>query len=185
LAVAKQSEAISLVEIAAEVPGRIHQVLEPHVSGTPDRVALIEEGTSWTYGELDRSVADIAAALRSLGIRAGDRMIIVSENCIALVALLLAASRIDAWAIVANPRLSPRELDLIRDHSGARRMFLTVAVSKEAEAHAQRYGAGIGPLGPLKEVGVSALNEATDAEAVEKDPAKQVAVREPRVRPKA
>jgi len=50
-------------------------------------------------------------------------MIIVSENCIALAALLLAASRIDAWAIVANPRLSPRELDLIRDHSGARRMF--------------------------------------------------------------
>ena len=53
-------------------------------------------------------------------------MIIVSENCIALAALLLAASRIDAWAIVANPRLSPRELDQIRDHSGARRMFFTV-----------------------------------------------------------
>ncbi len=30
---------------------------------------------------------------KSLGIRAGDRMIIVSENCIALAALLLAASR--------------------------------------------------------------------------------------------
>ena len=113
---AKQSDAISLVEIAAEIPGRIHQVLEPHVSSTPDNVALIEEGTSWTYRELDRSITDIAAALKSLGIRAGDRMIIVSENCIALAALLLAASRIDAWAIVANPRLSPRELDLIRDH---------------------------------------------------------------------
>jgi long-chain acyl-CoA synthetase len=85
-------------------------------------------------------------------------------------------SRIDAWAIVANPRLSPRELDLIRDHSGARRMFLTAAVSKEAEAHAQRYGAEVGPLGPLGAVAVSALNEATEAEPVEKDPAKQVAV---------
>ena len=94
---AKQSEAISLAEIAAEIPGRIHQVLEPHVSSTPDRVALIEEGASWTYRELDRSVTDIAAALKSLGVRAGDRMIIVSENCIALAALLLAASRIDGW----------------------------------------------------------------------------------------
>ena len=74
-------------------------------------------------------------------------MIIVSENCIALAALLLAASRIDAWAIVANPRLSPRELDQNRDHSGARRMFLTVGVSKEAEAHAQRYGAEVGRSG--------------------------------------
>ena len=173
---AKQSEATSLVEIAAEIPGRIHQVLDPHVSGAPDRVALIEEGASWTFRELDRSVADIAAALKSLGIRAGDRMIIVSENCIALAALLLAASRIDAWAIVANPRLSPRELDQIRDHSGARRMFLTVEVSKEAAAHAERYGAEIVPFGPLKTVGVSALNEAAAAEPVERDPARQVAV---------
>ena len=78
------------------------------------------------YRELDRAVTEIAADLGSLGIRAGDRMIIVSENCIALAALLLAASRIDAWAIVANPRLSPRELDQIRDHSGARRMLFTV-----------------------------------------------------------
>ena len=173
---AQQSEAISLAEIVAEIPPRIHQILDPLVSSTPDGIALIEEGTSWTYRELDRAVTDIAAALKSLGIRAGDRMIIVSENCIALAALLLAASRIDAWAIVANPRLSPRELDQIRDHSGARRMFLTVEVSKEAAAHAQRYGAEIGPLGPLKAIGVSALNEATDAEPVEKDPAKQVAV---------
>jgi long-chain acyl-CoA synthetase len=88
LAVAKQSEAISLVEIAAESPRRIHQVLE-----APDRVALVEAKASWTYLELDRSVA----ALKSLGVRAGDRMIIVSENCIALAALLLAASRINGW----------------------------------------------------------------------------------------
>ena len=88
------------------------------------------------YRELDHAVTEIAAALQSLGIRAGDRMMIVSENCIALAGLLLAASRIDAWAIVVNPRLSPRELDQIRDHSGARRMFFTAGVSKEAAAHA-------------------------------------------------
>ena len=173
---AKQSEAISLVEITAEIPRRIHQVIDSHVSTTPDRVALVEEGTSWTYRELDRSVTDIAAALKSLGVKAGDRMIIVSENCIALAALLLAASRIDAWAIVANPRLVPRELDQIRDHSGARRMFFTPKVSREAAAHVERYGADIRPLGPFKAIGVGALNEATAAESVEKDPAKQVAV---------
>ena len=114
--------------------------------------------------------------LESLGIRAGDRMMIVSENCIALAALLLAASRIEAWAIVANPRLSPRELDQIRDHSGARRMFFTPDVSREAAAHAQRCSAETRQFGPLKAIGVSALNEGAVAEAVENDPAKQVAV---------
>ena len=60
---------------------------------------------------------------------------IASENCAAVGAFVLAASKLDAWAIVANPRLSPRELDLIYDHSGARRLFFTTAVSKEAADH--------------------------------------------------
>ena len=173
---AKLSEALDLSEITARLPGRIHQVADRHVAASPHRTALIEDGASWSYRELDRSVADIAAGLKSLGVRAGDRMVIVSENCIALAALLLAASRIDAWAIVANPRLSARELDQIRDHSGARRMFFSSEVSKEAAAHAQRYGAEIWRLGASMAVDVSPLNEATVAEPVEKDPTKQVAV---------
>jgi long-chain acyl-CoA synthetase len=174
--VTNPSEAIDLAEIVTGLPSRMHQVADGHVVESPDRVALIEDGCSWTYRELDRSVTEIAAILASLGVRSGDRMIIVSENCIALAALLLAASRIDAWAIVANPRLSVRELDLIRDHSGARRMYFTAAVSKEAAAHASRCDAEARQLGPLKEIGVSALNESTTAEPVETDPAQQVAV---------
>jgi acyl-CoA synthetase (AMP-forming)/AMP-acid ligase II len=103
-------------------------------------------------------------------------MIIVSENSIALAALLLAASRLDAWAIVANPRLSARELDQIHDHSGARRMFFTSAISKEAAAHALRYGAESRRMGPLPEIAVGPLNESAAVEPVEADPAKQVAV---------
>ena len=170
------SQAIDIDEIAAGLPRRIHEVTAQWVAETPDQVALVEDGASWTYRELDRRVTEVAADLGSLGIRAGDRMIIVSENCIALAALLLAASRIDAWAIVANPRLSPRELDQIRDHSGARRMFFTPEVSREAAAHGERHGAEIRQLGPLKVIGVGPLNEATVAEPAENDPAKQVAV---------
>jgi len=105
------SEALDLSEIPAGLPGRIHEVADRHIAASPHRTALIENGASWTYKELDRAVVDVAAGLKSLGVRAGDRMVIVSENCIALAALLLAVSRIDAWAIVANPRLSARELD--------------------------------------------------------------------------
>ena len=123
------------------LPSRIHEVMDRHVAATPDRVALIDDGAALTYRELDRAVNGTADALRTLGIRAGDRVMIVSENCIALACLLIAAFRLDAWAIVANPRLSPRELDQIRDHSGARRAFFTADVSQEAAAHALRYGA--------------------------------------------
>ena len=173
---AKLSKATDLAEIAAGLPSRIHQIADEHVLNSPDRVALIEDGASWTYRELDRSVTEIAAALRNLGVRAGDRIIIVSENCIALAALLLAASRLDAWAIVANPRLSGPELDRIRYHSAERRMFFTSGVSKEAAAHASRYGAENGSLGPLNAIGLGALSENSIAELAETDAAKQVAV---------
>jgi acyl-CoA synthetase (AMP-forming)/AMP-acid ligase II len=105
--VAEVSQAIGADEIAASLPRRLHAVVERHVAETPDHVALAEDGTAWSYRDLDRHVRDIARELSSFGVRAGDRMMVVSENCIALAGLLLAASRLDAWAIVANPRLFP------------------------------------------------------------------------------
>ena len=107
---AEVSEAINLDAIAVGLPRRIHEVTAIQVAKAPDRIALVENGESWSYRDLEQRVTEIATVLSSLGIRAGDRMIIVSENCIALAALLLAASRLDAWAIVANPRLSARDL---------------------------------------------------------------------------
>jgi long-chain acyl-CoA synthetase len=174
--VAEVSEAIEIDEIAAVLPRRMHAVMDRFVQETPDHTALVEDGDAWSYRELDKHVQEVARQLASLGVRAGDRMMIVSENCIALVALLFAASRLDAWAIVANPRLSAREIDQIRDHSGARRLFFTTSVSKEAAAQAARLNAEIRNISPLREIGVSGLNLATLAEPVEDDAAKQVAV---------
>ncbi|WLB92945.1 AMP-binding protein [Bradyrhizobium japonicum USDA 135] len=174
--VAKLSETISLDEIIVDLPRRIHDAPARQVAKAPDRIALVEDGAFWTYGELNQRVTETATVLSSLGIRPGDRMIIVSENCIALAALLLAASKLDAWAIVANPRLSARELDQIRGHSGARRMLFTSGISKEAAAHAARYGAERRQVGPLAEIGVGPLNESAAVEPVVADSAKQVAV---------
>ena len=170
------SVVIDIDKTAAALPRRIHDVAVDHVDNTPDQIALIEDGATWTYRDLHGRVAEIAAVLSSLGVRAGDRMMIVSENCIALAGLLLAASRLDAWAIVANPRLSGRELDQICDHSGARRVFFTSSVSKEAAAHASRHRAEDRQVGPLQGIGVGPLNESATVEPVEADPAKQVAV---------
>jgi len=176
LLTSEQAEGKVAASILESLPNRIHEVFDRHVAATPDSVALTEDGETLTYRQLDRAVSGTTGGLQELGIRAGDRVMIVSENCISLACLLFAASRLDAWAIVANPRLSPRELDQIRDHSGARRVFFTADASEEAAAHAARSGAGIQHVGPLYGIGVSALNGDTVAEPVEADGAKQVAV---------
>lgn len=168
-----QQDAAAILDV---LPSRIHQVMDPFVKATPDRTALIDDDESLTYRGLDRAVGETADGLRGLGIRAGDRMMIVSENSLPLAGLLLAASRLDAWAIVANPRLAPRELDQIREHSGARRMFFTAKVSEEAAAHAVRYDAAERQVGPFRGIGVTAMNLATLPEPVEADGRNQVAV---------
>lgn len=173
---AKPAEAIDIAEILASLPRRIDDVVDQYAETTPDHPALVEDAMTWSYRELRHAVGQIATALDSIGIRPGDRLMIVSENCIALAALLLAASRIDAWAIVVNPRLSAREFDQIRDHSGARRVLFTAGVSKEAAGHAARHEAAVGRIGPLVDIGIGALNEATIAEPVEASRDRQVAV---------
>src|SRR5262249_32715262 len=103
-----------------------------------------------------------------------DRVMISSENSVMLGALLFAASKLDAWGIAVNPRLSTRELDLIVEHSGARRLFLNSRLSKEAAAHADRLDAQTGSVGPFT-VAMGRLNETVQPEPVVADRAKQVA----------
>jgi acyl-CoA synthetase (AMP-forming)/AMP-acid ligase II len=120
-------------------------------------------------------VAGTAVTLADYGVRPGDRVMIVSENSLALVAILLAASELDAWSVVVNPRLSEREIDLIRDHSGARRVFYTIEVSNNARQHANRHGAAIVALDALGTLGIGLLNEQTLPEPVETDRWRRVA----------
>ena len=75
---AELSGTINLDEIAVGLPSRIHEVTARQVPKSPDRIALVEDGASWSYRDLDQRVSEIAAVLSTLDIRAGDRMLIVS-----------------------------------------------------------------------------------------------------------
>src|SRR5215831_13714479 len=162
-------------KILAELPERISDVIKPGARYSPDHAALEQGNLTWTYAELAAVVADAALILKHYDIRPGDRVMIVSENSLALVALILATSEIDAWSVVVNPRLSAREVDLIREHSGARRVFYAVEVSDAARQHAERHVADIAVLRALGTLGVGQLNRETAPEPVETDRSRQVA----------
>ena len=158
------------------LPSRLHTIYEAPTAANPLHPAFVENGITWSYKDFASSVDAVAARLVALGIRPGDRVMIVSENSVAASAFVLAASKIDAWAIVTNPRLSPRELDQIHTHSGARRRFFMCSISPEAATHADRCGAASAPVGPYQDIGVGALNESASVEPVHADGSKQVAV---------
>src|SRR5690606_22897015 len=107
-------------ERLAALPQRLHEVILPWLESRPDALALQDERRSLTYAGFDEATRKAAEHLAAQGLRAGDRLLIVAENCVALPILFFAASRLDAWACVVNARLSGAELDAIHRHSGAR-----------------------------------------------------------------
>jgi acyl-CoA synthetase (AMP-forming)/AMP-acid ligase II len=127
--------------LLAALPARISAIARDGAARAPDAPALHEDGRLWTYAQLGAEVDAHAALLRQLGVRAGDRVMVVGENCVAQVALIFAAAELDAWIVNVNARLSAAELANIRQHSGARRVLYTVATSPEARQHALRDGA--------------------------------------------
>lgn len=154
---------------------RIHQVIEPWVRLQPGKVALQDRRGQLTYGELAGAIRELKARLQALGIRPGDRVLMVGENCVALGVLVLAAAALDAWAVVVNARLSAREIDNFVEHSGARRVFYTDGISSEALAHATRHGAVSESLPVIGNLSIGPLNASAIAEPTSADPKAQVA----------
>jgi long-chain acyl-CoA synthetase len=157
------------------LPARISDVVKPWAERSPDRPALVEAAGTWTYRQLASVIADTQAWLQESGVRSGDRVMIVCENCRAFVAILLAVAGLDAWPVLVNAHLSAREIDEIRDHCGARRVLYTTSVPPHASAHAKRHGAVIEEVAGLGPIGIGSLNETVKPEPVEKSGAHQVA----------
>jgi long-chain acyl-CoA synthetase len=162
-------------EILQSFPARISEVLTPWAERLPDHPALVESSGSWTYRQLAGVVVDTQRWLVASGVRPGDRVLIVCENCRAFVAVLLAAAAMDAWPVLVNAKLSAGEIDAVREHSGARRVIYTTSVSAHAADHARRHNAVIVEPAGIGCIGLGPLNESATPEPVDADPANRVA----------
>jgi acyl-CoA synthetase (AMP-forming)/AMP-acid ligase II len=128
---------------------------------SPDAVAIWQDDAPITYAALQRAVQTAANLLRQQGVDVGDRVMIVSENCVAQIAMMFAATSLGAWPMVVNARLSAREVDALRALASPRVTVFTTSASTEAVAHASR----------LDAVPVQAPEPLLQAFAVRVDPA--------------
>lgn len=164
-----------LSENSAVLSARISDVVKPWAAQSPDRPVLVEASGSWTYRQLASAMSDTQSWLSELGVRPGDRVMIVGENCRAFVTILLAAAGMDAWPVLVNAHLSPREIDELRNHCGARRVLYTTSVSPNATDHAKRDGAVVEDRDGFGSVGVGPLNENVLPEPLDANVADRVA----------
>ena len=180
MTMAAELELADVAHMLTALPRRIHDIVTLNVTRNPQAEALREGECTWTYAELAIATDAVASRLSNAGVRAGDRVMLVGENCAALVALIFGVSRLDAWATMVNARLSAREIDVIRNHCRPRRTIYLAEVSPDAAAHARRHEAAEGSaerfaVGSMGEVLFGALDGSCQPEAVADAAAEQVA----------
>ena len=92
-----------------------------------DATALqAEDGTTWTFREVDEQVTRVARALLASGIEPGDRVGIWAPNVAAWVHASLGVHAVGATLVPLNTRYRGREAGYILDRSGAR-LLLTIS----------------------------------------------------------
>jgi len=96
----------------------------------PDRSAVSDDRSSWTYRELAERAARLASGLRGQGLVPGDRVLLSLENCGEFVELLFGCWAAGLCAVPTNARLHPREVEFIAENSGARLMVATPALAE-------------------------------------------------------
>jgi long-chain acyl-CoA synthetase len=165
----------SATDLLANLPERLCDAIAPWLEHSPDHAALVEASGTWTYGQLAAAVLDTKRWLRDSGVRPGDRVMIICENCRAFVAILLALAFLDAWPVLVNARLSAREVDEICDHCGARIVIFTTGVSPQAREHARRHGAVAQEIAGLQGIAVGPLNANVEPESVDAEASQRVA----------
>lgn len=153
---------------------RIHHLATRHAGSLHDRAALTTDEGTRTYGELCNAIALLATFLAGQGLRAGDRLMIVGESGATQLAAVLACSRLDAWAVIVNARLTAAEVGAIEAHCAPRLVLTTGTLSPEAAAHGTTRSARPYQVAGLRFECTDA-DSAVEPEPVHADAARQVA----------
>ncbi|WP_447528930.1 class I adenylate-forming enzyme family protein [Vreelandella sp. TE19] len=161
-------------DLVARLPERLSTRVLENAERLADHPAIVDGSVRWSYAELGQEIRAACEWLAQQGLRPGDRLMTVSENCRALVVLLLAASEMDVWVAIVNSRLSAQEIDLIQANCLPRRVIYTCEASIDATRHAERHGADRYQHPRLGGLAISALFD-SDPEPVSASGADQVA----------
>jgi len=96
----------------------IADITRVHAAAQPDKVALVFGARNVTYGELDRTACQVAQALQSAGVVAGDRIAFLDKNSVEHFEVFFGAAKLNAVSVDINWRLSASEIAfIVRDAS--------------------------------------------------------------------
>ncbi|MCE2688323.1 MAG: acyl-CoA synthetase [Rubrivivax sp.] len=100
----------------------------------PQRPGLIQGEARWCWGEIEQRVAAMTAALRAMGLKKGDRLLVHSRNHRAMFESCWVAFRMGCVWVPTNFRLAPPEVAYLASSSGAVAMIAEDAFPAHVDA---------------------------------------------------
>src|SRR5450830_251314 len=94
----------------ATMPLRLHDLLRASVQRNGDAPALATPEGEISYRQLDRLSGDFAQRLRSAGLNPGDRVALIGERSIGLIAALLGISKAGCVFVPVDPSYPPARI---------------------------------------------------------------------------
>ena len=106
----------------------------------PAAEAVVADGASLTYRELDRRVRGLAGALRARGVASGDRVALLGQNSLEFVVALHGIPRAGAICVPLNTRLTLEELAFQLRDAGVQILLTDAVLEERARAAAGASG---------------------------------------------
>jgi acyl-CoA synthetase (AMP-forming)/AMP-acid ligase II len=107
----------------------IPQLVRLHAAARPDHPALVQDGTTLSYAELDALMDRIAATLQRDGMQPREAIAICASTSIAYAAVFLGALRAGMAVAPLAPSSSPESLATMATDADARLLFADKAVA--------------------------------------------------------
>ena len=143
-----------------EIPeGPLWGYLDRAVKEYPDNEALFYEGVRYTYRELGELVDKAAHGFTKLGVKKGDTVCLMLNNCPQFVIAYYGALKCGATIAPVNPLAMPKELRIYLQDTGAKTIVVlnffykvVEAVREESNLENVIVTAGWDPMSKLKQI---------------------------------
>ena len=98
----------------------LYRFLEAAAENMPNQTATVFYGTKLTYRQLDRRVNQFAHGLHGLGVRPGERVMVVLPNMPQMITAYYAVLKIGGVVVLSNPEANAQQIMQQIQHTGAK-----------------------------------------------------------------
>nr|WP_277344895.1 non-ribosomal peptide synthetase [Paenibacillus thiaminolyticus] len=122
-------------DTAADYPRdkTIHQLVEEQAERTPDRAAVVYEGSQLTYRELNTKANQLARTLRAEGVRPDQPVGLLAERSLEMIVGMLAIMKAGGAYVPMDPEYPEERIGYMLEDSGAK-LLLTQSHLQKCES---------------------------------------------------